>query len=164
MATRRHPVAVFLGVAAAYVVQSLVAVVFGGLLRLLPPHWVRIGAGLMFLGFAAAMWIKHEEPEEEVLVHGVAVRSFLLSVWGAFLMIFVAEWGDLTQLTTVALIAKHHQPWTIFWAATLARWTARALAIAVGNRLKRVLNPRAMQPVAAAAFALVGLAMLLRSA
>src|ERR1700677_1616548 len=56
LAARRRPLAVFLGAAGAFVVQSFVAVAFGGVLSLLSPRVVRAGAGLLFLGFAWSMW------------------------------------------------------------------------------------------------------------
>ena len=66
MASRHHPAGVFLGVAGAFLVQTLVAVLFGNVLNLLP-HWiVQLLAALMFLGFAAVSWIQSTKPEEKV--------------------------------------------------------------------------------------------------
>ena len=53
LATRHRPLPVFLGAAAAFVIQSAVAVVAGSLLSLLPREPIRIGAGILFLGMAA---------------------------------------------------------------------------------------------------------------
>ncbi len=78
----------------------------------------------------------------------------------AFLVIFIAEWGDLTQLATAALTAKQGQPLTIFLAATLALWAVSALAIALGHVLKHRIRPALMQRIAAVVFAVIGVLML----
>lgn len=161
LATRNHPVAVFIGAAGAFVVQSLVAVAFGSVFGLLPEHLVKIFAGLLFFAFAWAMWVRKEDDDE---ARELADRKadFKRTVSTAFAVIFVAEWGDLTQLATAALAAKHRQPLTIFLAATSALWTVTALAIMVGHNVKHRFHPRHLQKAAAIMFALVGAACMVR--
>src|SRR5262245_35505197 len=65
LATRQHPLAVFLGVAGAFVVQSLVAVAFGSVLAFLPEVAVKIGAAGLFFVFAISMWVHTEREEKE---------------------------------------------------------------------------------------------------
>src|SRR6266581_121154 len=55
LATRHRPLPVFLGAAAAFVIQSAVAVAAGSLLSLLPREPIRIGAGILFLRMAALL-------------------------------------------------------------------------------------------------------------
>ncbi len=52
LASRSRPTPVFIGVALAFTVQTIVAVLFGSLIALLPPNWVHLAAGLMFFWFA----------------------------------------------------------------------------------------------------------------
>jgi putative Ca2+/H+ antiporter (TMEM165/GDT1 family) len=160
LATRRRPLAVFLGAAGAFLVQSLVAVSFGGLLGLLPRSWVRVGAGLLFLGFAWAMWNRGDEEAPDEALQGSA--GFWREAAASFFVIFIAEWGDLTQLATAALAAKHGRPLTVFVAATAALWSVTALAVAAGRHLKDRLDPRRLQAAAAVVFALVGAYFLLK--
>jgi putative Ca2+/H+ antiporter (TMEM165/GDT1 family) len=158
MASKRSPLAVFLGAASAFAVQSLVAVAFGGAVSLLPPTIIHVAAGLLFLAFAVVMWMKKEESEEGIEAESKGMgKGFAPTVGAAFLMIFIAEWGDLTQLATAALEAKYRAPLTIFVAATLALWTVTALGATLGHHAKKVVKPRILQKVAAVAFALVGL-------
>src|ERR1700678_1828031 len=124
LATRNNPWAVFIGSALAFLVQSMVAVLFGSLFGLLPPRVIHIGSGLLFLVFAVMMWTRRQEEKEaskESLPFGKVV-------WTSFMVIFIAEWGDLTQLASATLVAKTRQPFTIFIAATLALWTTTAIA------------------------------------
>ena len=162
LASRRRPLAVFLGAAGAFAVQSLVAVAFGGLLSLLPERAVHGGAGLMFLGCAWAMWTRKDEEEPVTDLEAGRAAGFARDMAAAFAVIFVAEWGDLTQLATGALEAKHHRPLTIFLAATSALWCATALAATAGHHLKSRLDPRRLEKGAAVVFALVGLYFLVK--
>lgn len=151
----------FAGAAAAFVVQCFIAVAFGGVLSLLPARAVRAGAGLVFLGFAWAMWNREEEEMPEVEAPPEE-PGFLSSAAAAFAVIFVAEWGDLTQLATATLAARHGRPLTVFLAATSALWCVAGLAVAAGRRLKASFDPRPLERFAAALFALVGVFFLLR--
>lgn len=162
MAARRRPAAVFAGVTAAFVVQSLVAVLFGRVFAYLPAHWVRAGAGALFLFFAWRTWT---EGEEEEAVEGAETRSaagFARAAWASFLVIFLAEWGDLSQLATAALVAHTRKPLTVFLGATAALTTATALAVAVGRRMKGRVHPEKLKRGAALAFAAVGAYILVR--
>jgi len=162
LATGNRPFAVFVGVAAAFVIQSAVAVAFGSVITLLPHDVVRLVAGALFLVFAVMMWRRGADTDAEDAAAGGAGQSrFWPMVWKSFVVIFIAEWGDLTQLATAALEARCAQPVTIFTAATLALWAVTALAVVVGSRLKHVINPVIMQRVAAIVFAIIGLLMLL---
>lgn len=164
LATCHDPFAVFLGAAAAFVIQSVVAVAFGSLLSLLPPQFVHITAGLLFLVFAVLMW-RRQEPEiaaSDCEPEGKAMQ-FSQSVVTAFMTIFIAEWGDLTQLATATLVAKEHAPLTIFTAATLALWAVTAIGVVVGAQVKHWLQPQLLQRIAASAFTVVGIGMLVKA-
>ena len=156
MGSRYKPLAVFAGVAAAYVVQNLVAVFFGGLIALLPANIVHTCAGVLFLIFAFLIWRHHEEINEKFS----AKRTFLKTALTSFGVIFVAEWGDLTQLAGVTLIAKFRDPWTIFLASTLALWLCSGLMIWIGRKARKWFNPVPLQKVAALVFMAVGFLLL----
>jgi len=161
LSTRGNPWAIFVGVAAAFWVQSVVAVTFGSVFTHLPSHWVHLAAGVLFLGFAIMMWRRNEPKMEENESASVdskknEMTGFGRTVWTSFLLIFIAEWGDLTQLATASLVARTGQTLTIFVAAVLALWAVTALVIVVGNRAAKVINPLLLQKIAAVAFVFVG--------
>lgn len=163
LATRKNPYALFIGVALAFVVQSIIAVCFGSLLALLPESAVRIGAGGVFFLFAISMWLrKQAEEEEEKALRSDSVE-FWKTVGSSFVVIFLAEWGDLTQLATAALEAKYRSPVTIFISAILALWLVTAVAIAFGYHAKKMIDPDKLQKVAAVAFAVVGMVFLVKA-
>jgi Ca2+/H+ antiporter, TMEM165/GDT1 family len=158
LASRHHPLAVFTGVSLAFVIQNVVAVLFGSVLSLLPSHIVHLGSGILFEAFALLMWFKREETEKPA--HLRAKADFWKTFWTSFVIIFIAEWGDLTQLATATLVAKYRQPLTLFIAATLALWSTTALGVWIGHHAKKAIRPQILQKVAAVAFAIVGILLL----
>ena len=162
LATRHRPLPIFLGAAAAFVIQSAVAVVAGSLLSLLPREPIRIGAGVLFLGMAALLVrrnLRKDEAAEERAVEQEEVRHRRPFIT-AFSVVFVAEWGDLTQLATAALQARYQQPVVVFVAATLALWAVSAIAVALGNRLGAWIPERPLQFAAAGVMVLVAIALI----
>jgi putative Ca2+/H+ antiporter (TMEM165/GDT1 family) len=162
LATRHRPLPVFLGATAAFVVQSAVAVAAGSLLSLLPREPIRIGAGILFLGMAALLVrrnLRKDEADEERAVEQEEVRH-RRPFMTAFSVVFVAEWGDLTQLATAALQARYQQPVVVFVAATLALWAVSAIAVALGNRLGAWIPERPLQFAAAGVMVLVAIALI----
>ena len=161
MSTRGRPAAIFTGVALAFLVQSLIAVAFGGLIGMLPESWVHLGAGLMFLGFAAHSWFFHDEEEERAekdAEKGAGEISFARSASKSFGVIFIAEWGDLTQLATASIAAKYHDyPVTVFASATLALWCVTAIAVTLGHKLRHAVHMKQMRLLSTLFFAGVGL-------
>jgi Ca2+/H+ antiporter, TMEM165/GDT1 family len=162
LATRHRALPVFLGAALALTVQSLIAVAAGRLFALLPITIVHVGAGIVFLVSAIFMWRRKEEesdgPKEDAQPQQL---GFLRTLWIVFGVVFVAEWGDLTQIATAGFAARYRAPVTVFCAATAALWAVAAIAVFVGNRAGKLLNPRLTQKIAALLFAGVGVALLL---
>jgi Ca2+/H+ antiporter, TMEM165/GDT1 family len=162
LATRHRPLPVFLGAAAAFVIQSAVAVIAGSLLSLLPREPIRIGAGILFLGMAALLIrrnLRKDEADEERAVEHEEARRHRPFIT-AFSVVFVAEWGDLTQLATAALQARYQQPVVVFTAATLALWAVSAIAVTLGNRLGAWVPERPLQFAAAGVMVLVAIALI----
>jgi putative Ca2+/H+ antiporter (TMEM165/GDT1 family) len=72
-------------------------------------------------------------------------------------VIFIAEWGDLTQIASASLIAKYHAPATVFLASVLALWSVSALAIITGHRAGKLLNPKVMDKILGVTMTAIGL-------
>jgi putative Ca2+/H+ antiporter (TMEM165/GDT1 family) len=82
-------------------------------------------------------------------------------IGSTFGVIFLAELGDKTQLAAISLSASSRKPLSIFIGASLALMAVSAIGVAVGAGLSEVLPMIVIRKVAAAAFVLIGLAMLL---
>ena len=154
LATRHRALPVFLGASLALTLQSVIAVAAGSLLARLPSHVVHLGSGLLFLGCAVLMWLRKHDAHTE---GAEAERAgFWSALWTVFLVVFVAEWGDLTQIGTAGFEAKYSAWLTILLASSLALWSVAAIAVFVGNRAGRLLDHTVTQRVAAVVFALFG--------
>ncbi len=163
LATRHRALPVFLGASLALSVQSIVAVTAGSVLAKLDRSYVQIGSGVMFLGCAVAMWLRKPDDDD----HGedtAGGAGFARTMWSTFVVIFIAEWGDLTQIGTAALQARYASWVTVLLGSIAALWAVTAIAVVVGNRAARLLRPRVTQTVAALVFAVVGAVLLVSAA
>lgn len=162
LATRYEPLPVFFGASLALTVQSAVAVAAGSLLSLLPSRAVHIGAGVVFLLSAVLMWTREEsgEPKERGKPADSQRPSSVHAFATVFGVVFVAEWGDLTQFATAAFAAHERAPVVVFAAATLALWAVAGIAAVVGHRAAKVLDPHITKRIAAVLFLAVAIALL----
>jgi putative Ca2+/H+ antiporter (TMEM165/GDT1 family) len=74
----------------------------------------------------------------------------------SFVAIFLAAWGDLTQLATAALAAQERDPVAVGIGAVAALWTVCALAAVVGSRAGRLLSERTLTRLSGVVFAAIG--------
>jgi Ca2+/H+ antiporter, TMEM165/GDT1 family len=153
MSTRGHPGAVWLGSAAAFGVHVLIATTLGTVVfHLLSPRAVDAVVAVIFFvgaGIVANEAIRehrnHGEPDPPVVPPSRPGRTAVT----AFVVIFVAEWGDLTQLLTANLAAHYRAPLSVATGATLALWTVSALAVTGGRWLGRLVHPVLIRAVTA---------------
>lgn len=140
---------VFIGAAVAFAAQVALSVAVGGALGLLPHRWVYAATAAAFLGGAILLW-RHKGEEEDDEAGRDGLRETFWPVAGtSFAVVFLAEFGDLTQITTVSLAARFHDPIAVGIGATLALWAAAALAAVVGWRLLRMINIKWLTKIAA---------------
>jgi putative Ca2+/H+ antiporter (TMEM165/GDT1 family) len=141
LATKYRPAYVWIGVCLAFAVQTTIAVALGAVATLLPTAAVRSLALLMFL-VGAVILIRegrgHQAASEDEDyaakvgdVHGARV------ILASFLVLFAAEWGDLSQLLTLTLVAKYDAPAPVFVGALGALMTVSGLAVLAGKALLR---------------------------
>ncbi|HUJ63024.1 MAG TPA: TMEM165/GDT1 family protein [Kofleriaceae bacterium] len=160
LATRHRALPVFLGAAFALSVQSVIAVGAGSLLGELDARWVRIGSGVLFLACAAVMLLRQADRGE--LDDTRPQGGFWKSLATTFVVIFIAEWGDLTQIGTAALQARYRSWPTVMLGSVAALWAVTAIAVTIGNRAGKLLDPKVTRIVAAIVFAAVGAVLLAR--
>ena len=85
--------------------------------------------------------------------------------WRVFLttfgVIFLAEMGDKTQLATMTMAAQSKRPWTVFISSALALVAVSAIGVLVGSLLGDYIPLNWVKRVAALAFIVIGILMLL---
>jgi Ca2+/H+ antiporter, TMEM165/GDT1 family len=152
MATRGRPLAVWLGAAGAFVVHVVIATTIGVALFHLVPHRVLDGiVALLFLAGAALAIREATKADQEEAIVEKEVASGRRVVTTAFLVIFLAEWGDLTQILTANLAAHYHSPVSVGLGATLALWAVAGLAVIGGQSILRFVNIKTLRVITAVA-------------
>ena len=140
MSTRARPSSIALGASAGFVVQMGLAVVAGGLLTLLPVHVKDALVAALFLGGAAYLFFSSEEAEDEEGERaGERERhsTRLREITTAFTVIFIGEFGDLTQIQAISFSAKTHQPLAVFVASSIAMIVVATIGAYGGRLLQR---------------------------
>jgi Ca2+/H+ antiporter, TMEM165/GDT1 family len=142
LSSRYRPAYVFAGAAAGFLVQVVIGVAAGGGISLLPHRPVEAAAAVAFAIGAFLLWRYKEEKSPDADDEGGpdGMRDGFWPVFGtSFAVVFLAEFGDLTQFMTVSLAARFHNPIAVGVGATLALWTAAGLAVLVGWRLLKLI-------------------------
>jgi len=142
LATRHRAGWVWAGAAAAFTLHMAIAVTAGQLLTLLPHRvvdWVVAG---LFTAGAAYLWFtsfrSHRHEGADAARQGGTQPSFLRVAMTSFTFVFVAEWGDITQLTAANLAARYN-PVLVFAGATLGLWAVAAVAVSIGAKSLSVI-------------------------
>jgi Ca2+/H+ antiporter, TMEM165/GDT1 family len=139
LGTRFQPWHVWLGVAAAFTVHVVLAVTAGSLLTAAPHQVVEFITAALFFG--GAVWLlrsgadKDDEPGIDAARLGARPPSLLRVAATSFAVIFVGEFGDITQITTVNFAARYHQPLLVGIGAAAALWTVSGLAVFLGPKV-----------------------------
>ncbi len=79
------------------------------------------------------------------------------TVASTFILVFVAELGDKTQLAVIAQTCKHRRPWAVFLGASLALTAVTALGVVGGEVVARLVPPLIVRLAAAASFLVMGI-------
>ncbi len=153
----KRPMPIILGILAATVINHGLAGAFGAwITATVSPEILRWVLGLSFIGMAIWTMIPDKIEEEESQV----AKRF--GVFGATLItFFLAEMGDKTQIATVALAAHYAAPLMVVIGTTLGMLIADVPAVFVGDKLASKIPMKLVHSIAAAIFALLGIATLL---
>lgn len=140
LATRYPGWAVWLGVSLAFAVQTTVAVALGHAVSFLPREAVQGLAGTMFLIGAVVLLRearRHQADDGSEFAERAKPATGWHAVTASFLIIFAAEWGDLSQLLTITLAARYGAPVEVFVGALAALVVISGLAVVSGQWLLR---------------------------
>jgi Ca2+/H+ antiporter, TMEM165/GDT1 family len=155
LATRFRPLPVLLGFALAEGGANVLSAAAGGALgAALPEAPLRIGGGVLF-GIFAWRALRDEDDDDDGAAREVRPAHLVRSVAA---MMFVAELGDKTMLTTATLAAQQN-PVLTWIGGTLGIVACGALAVAAGNAIGERVPRRTTRLVSALLF--VGFGVLL---
>jgi len=131
LAARHRGLPVVIGATAAFAVLNLLAVLFGAAVAAWLPEWlVTLAVAALFAGFGISALRYTEDDEndeiEEKPGHGIVATTFLL--------IFLAEFGDKTQIA-VAGLGSTSEPSAVWAGATAALALTSILGVLAGRKL-----------------------------
>ncbi|NMB24231.1 MAG: TMEM165/GDT1 family protein [Firmicutes bacterium] len=143
---------VIVGVLLGLLTTNLMAALLGvGIGMALPLAQIKLGAGVLFLGFAG--WTLWGGGDGEECASDTPLRS-PLTVAGAF---FMAELGDKTQLAALTLAARYQAFWPVWLGASVGMILAIALAVGLGYFVGRSIPDKALKWFSAAIFGIFGI-------
>ncbi len=153
----KKPLPIIAGILCATLVNHGLAGALGAwITTTISPQTLRWVLGASFIGMAIWTLIPDKIEEEETQV----AKRF--GVFGATLVtFFLAEMGDKTQIATVAMAAHYANPVLVVIGTTLGMLLADVPAVFVGDKLASKIPMKLVHTIAAAIFALLGVATLL---
>jgi putative Ca2+/H+ antiporter (TMEM165/GDT1 family) len=168
LGTRFRPLPVFCGVAAAFAVHVVIAVAIGGVFALLPERLVLFVAAALFAGGSALLLFgkADDDPDAAEATRVVSDQHPARVALASFGIVFLGEWGDITQIVTANLAARYRDPLSVGVGALLALWSVAALALTAGRGLVQRVPTRLVRRltgVVLAVLAVVTLAEALRA-
>ena len=152
----RKPWPIVLGILVATIANHAFAGAIGAwVTSLMSPETLRWVLGLSFLAMAAWILVPDKFDEKDAkLAH--------MGVFGTTLIaFFLAEMGDKTQIATVALAAQYKAFVAVVAGTTLGMMIANVPAVLLGDRIAHKLHVKLVHGIAAAIFAVLGIATLL---
>jgi Ca2+/H+ antiporter, TMEM165/GDT1 family len=151
LSVRYRPLPVWLGAVAALTVHVAIAVAAGQLLTLLPQRLLHAVVAALFLGGGGYLLYSSVRPGEDenadAARQGAARLSSLRIAAAAFGVIFLAEWGDITQLAVANFAARYSEPLAVGAGAALALAAVAGLAVSIGSKSLRFIPAAWLQRV-----------------
>jgi putative Ca2+/H+ antiporter (TMEM165/GDT1 family) len=152
-----HPWAVWAGATAAFAIQVTIAVFFGRLLTALPQRPVQLAVAALFAIGAVVLFREGSKVEDVTDDESSTMKPIgpFAIVWRSFVVVFLAEWGDLTQLATASLAARSGEALSTAIGALAALASVAAIAVIAGRSILKVLPIATVRRIAAAIFAIL---------
>jgi putative Ca2+/H+ antiporter (TMEM165/GDT1 family) len=166
LGTRFRPLPVFCGVAAAFAVHVVIAVTIGKVFSLLPERLVLFVVAALFAGGSALLLLGRDDEEAEgtaEAARAVADQRPVRVALASFGVVFLGEWGDITQITTANLAARYRDPLSVGIGAVLALWSVSALALTMGRGLIQRVPARLVRRLTGVVLALLAVGTLVEA-
>ena len=159
---------VWCGAAAAFLVHVTIAVTAGRLLTLLPHKTVETIVALLFFGGAMFLFFskpEEEEGDEEAARAKRMSQSFPKVFIPSFIVVFLGEWGDITQITTANYAARYHNTLSVAVGAIAGLWAVTAFGLIAGAKILDRIPAKTVQRITGTVllcFAIISAATALR--
>lgn len=155
----KKPVPIILAILAATLINHGISALLGQwITEVLNPVWLVWGLAVGFIAMAAWMLIPDELGDETESIQ----KWQKYGVFGAtFILFFLAEIGDKTQIATVALAAKYDSVVLVTIGTTVGMLIANVPAVLIGDRFASRLPVALIHKIGAAIFLVLGIMTLI---
>ncbi len=143
---------VFLGLVAGTATVTIISVTIGSLVfQFIPMTIVKMLASLIFIIFGILILTQKnkENDKSDSKYKGAFSSSFILSI--------IAEFGDKTQLTIIALTARYSSPILVFFGAILGLSVITAVGVVLGTKLSKLFNSQKIELITGMVFLAIGI-------
>ncbi len=153
LAARHRGLPILLGAVIAFAVLNFLAVIFGVIVaHTIPEIYVAIVVAMLFLLFGLQSLFLGQEDSNQDEAQNISSHSLLIT---AFLMIFIAEFGDKTQIAVAGLSTRYDAA-GIWLGATMALAATSGLAVWVGRGLLQHIPVHLIHRLSGIVFILIG--------
>ncbi|MBM0741139.1 TMEM165/GDT1 family protein [Phormidium sp. CLA17] len=171
LAMRHSRRLVFLGVVVALAIMTILSILMGQAISLLPKYPIHLAEVTLFIGFGLKLlydsWqMPSKATCDEVAEAEAAIQDSDLEakagtawgiIWEAFILTFLAEWGDRTQFATIALAATYN-PWGVTMGAIAGHTLCAAIAVVGGRLVAGRISERTSTALGGSLFIVFGIA------
>ncbi|MPW45498.1 TMEM165/GDT1 family protein [Acinetobacter guerrae] len=156
----RKPVPILIAILLATTINHGLSAVLGQwLTTVLNPNVMVWVLAIGFIGMALWMLIPDKLDDETDSIN----KWQRFGVFGAtFILFFLAEIGDKTQIATVALAARYDSVFWVMLGTTIGMMIANAPAVFIGNKMADRLPISLIHKIGAAIFLIVGISTLVQ--
>ncbi len=160
MATKARPIPVLIGASSALVIHMAIACAAGQVIASFPTTIKDITIAVLFLGGAAYLLFVPEKVEEEKGEEEGSVEksgTWWKELTVAFSVIFVGEFGDITQIQAANLTAKTHLPIAVFFASSIGLILVEIVGVYGGQFLVKKFSLQKIRYAGGIVFAGLGI-------
>jgi len=151
--TKKH-LHLLLGVMLAFLIVDGIAVVIGSrIINIVPIRFLKIFSGIIFV-ILGVLILRDTEVKKESKLY------FKNSFFSGFLLVFLTEWGDKTQIASGLFATKYNAPMVLIGALT-ALTVLSIMAIYLGRFISSKLNKKIVTKIAGTVFILIGISFFL---
>lgn len=170
LAMRHSRRLVFFGAIAALAAMTILSVLMGQVVSLLPKNILHVAEVVLFIGFGLKLLYDASKMSNQAICEEVKEAEETIQqadtiagkrglrrgiIMQAFALTFVGEWGDRTQFATIALTAANN-PWGVMVGAILGHAICAAIAVMGGRLLAAHLSEKLITGLGGALFILFG--------
>jgi putative Ca2+/H+ antiporter (TMEM165/GDT1 family) len=158
LATRFEAWTAFAAGATAFTISTGIIVTIGYfLVKVAPIFWIKLGGGVVMIGFALWDYFrKAGEEEEELLKRRLTRTGWNVFLTAVSLLILLDLAGDATEVLTIVYVARFSNVTVVFLGCVTALYAASAVETFIGNRLRRILTPNRIRIFSLLVFLVIG--------